>query len=48
MARMGAIDTGREPSYRVATSFIAVRMCNPFSVFAWPSSFPIDHMKTLG
>jgi hypothetical protein len=45
---MGAIDTGRVPSYRVAAAFIAVRMCSPVSVFAWPSSFPIDHIKTLG
>ena len=48
MARIGAIDTGREPSYAVATAFIAVRICSPVSVFAWASSFPIDHIKTLG
>ncbi len=35
MARMGAIDTGREPSCSAATAFIAVRMCRPFSVLAW-------------
>ena len=48
IAPVGAIDTGRDPSNSFATAFIALRISTPRSVFAWPSSLPIDHMKTLG
>ena len=47
-AVVGAMVVGRDPSWRVATAFMAVTMLAPFPLVAVGSSLPNDHRKTLG